>query len=53
LSACGGESAPQGRIALQLGIEEVGKMPTLLEDTGGTPALPYEEAASSSYSNNP
>jgi hypothetical protein len=35
-----------------LGIEEVGKMPTLLEDTGWTSALLYEEAASSFYPNN-
>jgi hypothetical protein len=25
------------------GIEEVGKMPTLLEDTGGTPMLPLKK----------
>jgi hypothetical protein len=41
LSACGGESALRGRIALPLGIEEVGKMPTLLEDTGGPPVPPF------------
>ena len=41
LSACGDESALRGRIALPLGIEEVGKMPTLLEDTGGPPVSPF------------
>jgi hypothetical protein len=41
LSACGGEAALRGRIALPLGIEEVGKMPTLLEDTGGPPVPPF------------
>jgi hypothetical protein len=48
LSACGGESALRGRIALP------GDVSCRMQDTASeTPALPYEEAASSSYSNNP
>jgi hypothetical protein len=47
MSDCGDKSALQSRIALPGG--DVGKMPTLPEDTGGPPMPPFEEAASSSF----
>jgi len=42
LSACGGEAALRGRIALPGDVSC-----RMLDTAGGTPALPYEEAASS------